>query len=80
MKMSVSEFKAKCTWVLREVSTEYKSVEVTNHGKVIAVVESPKPEKKHAPKKLLGSLAGTASHVGDIVSPAVNTKDWDAAR
>jgi len=54
MKMSVSEFKAKCTWVLREVSTEYKTVEVTNHGKVIAVVESPKPEKKHAPKTFFG--------------------------
>ena len=80
MKMSVSEFKAKCTWVLREVSTEYKTVEVTNHGKVIAVVESPKPDKKHGAKKFLGSLAGTASHVGDIVSPAASAKEWDAAR
>ena len=80
MKMSVSEFKAKCTWVLREVYTEYKTVEVTNHGKVIAIVESPRPEKKHAPKNFFGSLAGTASHVGDIVSPAVSAKEWDAAR
>ena len=80
MKMSVSEFKAKCTWVLREVSTEYKIVEVTNHGKVIAVIESPKLEKKHAPKTFFGSLAGTASHVGDIVSPAVSAKEWDATR
>jgi prevent-host-death family protein len=80
MKMSVSEFKAKCTWVLREVSAEYKTVEVTNHGKVIAVIESPKPEKKHAPKAFFGSLAGTVSHVADIVSPAVSAKEWDATR
>lgn len=80
MKMSVSEFKAKCTRVLREVSMEYKTVEVTNHGKVIAVVESPKPEKKRAPKTFVGALAGTASHVGDIVSSAVSAKEWDAIR
>jgi antitoxin (DNA-binding transcriptional repressor) of toxin-antitoxin stability system len=80
MRMSVSEFKAKCTWALREVAAAYKTVEVTKHGKVIAVVAPPKPEKKRAPKHFFGSLAGTASHVGDIVAPAADAKDWDAAR
>ena len=79
MKMSVSDFKAKCTLVLREVAAEYKTVEVTNHGKVIAVVESPKIEKK-SPKKFFGSLAGTASHIGDILSPAIDEKEWKANR
>lgn len=79
MKMSVSNFKAKCTWVLREVATEYKTVEITNHGKTIAMVGPVKSGSKN-PKKFFGSLAGTASHIGDIVSPAVDAKDWDASR
>ncbi len=80
MKYSVSDFKAKCTWILREVAEKYQTVEVTNRGKVVAVVEPPKPEKKKDPKKFFGSLAGTASHVGDIISPAVDEQEWDAAR
>ena len=79
MKMSVSNFKAKCTWVLREVATEDKTVEITNHGKTIAVVGPIKGENKN-PKKFFGSLTGTASQVGDIVSPATDAKDWDANR
>ncbi|OQA23981.1 MAG: hypothetical protein BWY59_02379 [Verrucomicrobia bacterium ADurb.Bin345] len=79
MKMSVSSFKAKCTRVLREVATEYKTVEITNHGKGIAVVGPITGEKKN-PKQFFGSLKGTASHVGDIVSPAADAKDWDANR
>lgn len=80
MKMSVSSFKAKCTWVLREVASEYKTVEVTNRGKVIAVVTPPKAEKKRSPREFFGSLAGTASHVGDVISPAADSKEWNAAR
>ncbi len=80
MKMSVSDFKAKCTQVLREVAETYGTVEVTNRGKVVALVEAPKPAKRKDPKKFFGSLAGTASHVGDIVSPAVRGKEWDASR
>ncbi len=80
MKMSVSNFKAKCTQVLREVAETYGTVEVTNHGRVVAVVEAPKPAKRKDPKKFFGSLTGTASHMGDIVAPAVREKEWDAAR
>lgn len=39
MKMSVSEFKAKCTHVLHEVAAEYKTIKVTNCGKTIALAE-----------------------------------------
>ena len=34
MKMSVSEFKAKCTQVVREVATHPYMVEITNRGTV----------------------------------------------
>jgi prevent-host-death family protein len=80
MKMSVSSFKAKCTHVMREVAEKYGTVEVTNRGKVVAVIEAPKPARKKNPRSFFGSLAGTASHVGDLVSPAASAREWDAAR
>lgn len=79
MKMSVSQFKAKCTQVLREVAAEYKTVQITNHGKTVAIV-APCTAGAKSPGKFFGSLAGTASRVGDIVSPAVAPDDWDANR
>ena len=44
MQMSISEFKAKCTQVVREVGTKYQIVELTNRGKVVAQVVPPEPE------------------------------------
>ncbi len=79
MRMAVTEFKAKCTQVLREVGTTRESVEVTNRGRVIAVVTPPVDEKDD-PMAFFGSLKGTASHVGDIVSPAVDEDEWEACR
>ena len=81
MKMSVTEFKATCTKVLRDVAAHpHRSVEITNHGKVIAIVSPPPSAKKPDPKEFWGSLAGTVTYVGDIVSPAVDEKDWEACR
>jgi prevent-host-death family protein len=79
LKIPVSEFKAKCTKVLRDVAASKQRVEVTNHGEVVAVILPPKPEAKPDPKAFLGSLRGTASFVGDIVSP-LGEKDWKACR
>lgn len=79
MKMSVSQFKAEYTRVLREVAAEHKTVQITNHGKTVAIVE-PCTAIAKSPGKFFGSLAGTASRVGDIVSPALAQGDWDANR
>ena len=80
MKMAVTEFKAKCTMVFREVQAEYKTVEITNHGKVIAVISPPVGLPGQDPRTFMGSLKGTASHVGDIVSPAMDADEWEANR
>jgi antitoxin (DNA-binding transcriptional repressor) of toxin-antitoxin stability system len=80
MKMAVSEFKSKCTMVLREIQAEYKTVEITNHGRVIAVISPPQCGADLDPKKFMGSLKGTASYVGDIVSPATDADEWEACR
>jgi prevent-host-death family protein len=80
MKMSVTEFKAKCTQVLREVATHPYTVEVTKRGKTIAVVSAPEARPRKSPRQFFGSLKGTATHVADIVSPATDPKDWEACR
>jgi prevent-host-death family protein len=79
MKIGVSEFKAKCTQILRQVTTSRESVEVTNRGVVIAVVVPPAAQEESGGGEFLGSLRGTASYVGDILSP-VAEGEWDAAR
>lgn len=80
MKMAVSEFKAKCTMVFREVQAEYKTIEITNHGKVIAVISPPKAAPHLDPRKFMGSLKGTSKVVGDIVAPVITAEEWEANR
>ena len=77
MKMPVSQFKAKCTQVLREVAEQGYSVEVTKRGEVVAVVSPPADTAKRDPAAFMGSLRGTATHVGDIISP-VAENEWEA--
>jgi prevent-host-death family protein len=79
MKMPVSEFKAKCTQVLREVATAPYTVEVTKRGKVIAVVSSAKPEKDPDPNEFWGSLKGTVTYVSPDFDKALGDEDWEAA-
>ena len=76
MEIPVTEFKAKCTRILREITSQPHIVKVTSRGKIIAVVSPPKPEKKPNPKDFIGSLKGSASYIGDIISPLEN--EWEA--
>lgn len=76
--MSVTDFKAQCTQVLREVAERRYQVEVTNRGKVVAVVRAPEEESPPDPKSYVGRLKGTVTYLGDIVQPL--EEDWDAAR
>lgn len=78
--MKLTEFKARCAQVVREVATKPYGVELTKHGKVVAVLKPPEPAARKKPADFFGSLAGTVSHVGDIVAPAAEARDWKAAR
>ena len=80
MKIAVSEFKARCATLLREVQAEYKTIEVTRRGKVIAVIHPPESADAAQLGAFVGSLRGAASEVGDIVMPAVVAEEWDASR
>ena len=79
MKISVSEFKAKCTRVLRDVSRSGKSVEVTNRGQVVAVVSPPEPQNKPDPARFVGCLQGTVTYPPGWDEP-LGDEDWEASR
>ncbi len=76
--MPISKFKAACTQVLREVAAAEKLVEVTNHGRVVAIVTPPPPRKRRG--SFWGSMRETSVAGDDLVAPAVATMDWQASR
>jgi hypothetical protein len=71
--MLVSEFKAKCIAVLKEVQRSREAVVVTLRGVPMVRVEPLRVDK---PKKELGVLEGTVDFRADIVH-ADTTADWE---
>jgi len=55
--IGISEFKAHCTEQLRAVEEQGITLEITRHGKIVAVVEPPKPESPSI-AEWIGSGAG----------------------
>lgn len=76
--MPISEFKAACTQVLREVAAAEKLVEVTRHGRVVAVVAPP--PRRAARVSFWGSMGDASKAADDLVKPAVSVGDWTAAK
>lgn len=77
-EIAISEFKAKCLDILEEVRRTRRPIRVTRFGKPVAEVVPPTAEKTK--RRRLGSMAGTAKIVGDIVGPTGSFDDWDAWR
>jgi prevent-host-death family protein len=77
-EIAISEFKAKCLALLKRVQKTKTPIRVTRFGKPIAEVipPNPTPDRSH----WLGSMAGTAETLGDIVSPVIEESDWEALR
>jgi antitoxin (DNA-binding transcriptional repressor) of toxin-antitoxin stability system len=76
-QIAVSKFKATCLSVLKRVQKTRKPVLVTRFGVPLAEILPPPPKRK---SKWMGSMAGTAEIIGDIVGPISSIDDWDAAR
>ena len=74
--MAISQFKAQCLSVLERVRRTGRPLLVTRFGKPVAQVDPP-PQGDRA--KLFGSMKGTGTIIGDIVSP-LGTDDWDVFR
>jgi len=77
-EISISEFKAKCLSILERVNKTKKPIRVTRFGKPIADVGPPLPVREKG--NWLGRMKGTATIVGDIVTPATDSSDWEVLR
>jgi prevent-host-death family protein len=75
-EIAVSKFKATCLGVIERVRKTRNPVRITRFGKPIAEVVPP--STPDPPQTWLGSLAGTGTITGDIVSPAVEEDTWEA--
>lgn len=76
MKTTVpaGEFKAKCLKLIDEVAETRKPLVVTKRGKPVAQV-IPMPLK---PRDIVGSMKGSVTILGDIISPL--DVEWDAMK
>ena len=75
--MAISKFKATCLALLEEVRKTGKPLLITKKGVPVAqVVPPPVP----SPTSWLGCMAGTARIKGDIVSPALDSQEWEVLR
>ena len=72
----ISKFKATCLRLLDEVNKTGKKLIVTRKGEPIALISPPPPPPGR--KSWLGAMKGTVKITGDIVSPVVDEKEWEA--
>ncbi|MFZ0288368.1 MAG: type II toxin-antitoxin system Phd/YefM family antitoxin [Candidatus Sulfotelmatobacter sp.] len=77
-EVAISEFKAKCLGILEQVRKTRTPILVTRFGEPVAEVVPPSHGK--ATGRRLGSMAGTAQILGDIVGPTGSWGDWEASR
>ena len=76
--VNISTFKATCLARLDKVKRTGQSLLVTRKGEPIAEIRPPSPSTHRA--CWLGSLGGTGRILGDVVSPAASTDEWEALR
>jgi prevent-host-death family protein len=77
-EVAISEFKAKCLAMLKQVSRTKKPIRVTRFGKPIADVVPPAVVQPRA--ALIDSMKDSMKIVGDIISPANDENEWEVLR
>ncbi len=79
-QISISEFKSHCTEEIREVEKGKVILELTRHGKTVAVVQASSASP-HAPTLIdwVGSGKGTVKFAPDYnpSEPAFDPDDWE---
>ena len=76
--MPISKFKATCLAVMQRVKRTGRPILVTRYGQAIAEVVPP--SRRASKEDWMGSMAGTAVIVGDIVAPVADEEDWEVLR
>ena len=73
MRITATEFKAKCLRLMTEVGKKHETISITKHGEVVAqLVPAPVVTKKPWLK-----LAGAAKIKGDIIRPTFSEAQID---
>lgn len=73
--IAISDFKATCLAVLERVCRTGTSIIVTRRGEPVA--EIVPPSLASTGNAWLGSMRGTATITGDIVSPPSTSAEWE---
>lgn len=74
-EISVSEFKATCLEILREIQKTGRSIRITKRGQPVAEL---RPASATAARSPVGVMRGRGRILGDIVSPIGAAEDWEA--
>jgi prevent-host-death family protein len=76
-QVAISEFKAKCLFLIDQVQKTKTPLVITKFGKPVAEVipSFPKPTADW-----MGSMKDSMKILGDIVSPATDESEWEALR
>lgn len=78
-QIPVTRFKAQCTGLLRQMRNKPQKWQVTNRGRIVAVVVPPEADKVDTPAEWLGSLKGSV-----IYKPGWDKREagdlWEANR
>ena len=77
-EIAISKFKATCLAVVEQVRKTRTPILITRHGVPVAQIVPPQPAER--PKNWLGSMAGSAEILGDIVGPVTEPDEWEAMR
>ena len=78
MQMPVTEFKAKCTSIFRDIEKQRKSIEITRRGKIIAIVQPP-ADTGADPEYFLGCLHDTLTFNPGWEEP-LGDDEWGACK
>ena len=71
-KIAAGSFKTNCLAVMDEVQAKHETVVITKHGKPVAKLVPVNTETD----EIYNFLAGKGTVDGDVVSPAVSSKEW----
>ena len=80
-EVPISEFRTECLALIEGVRRTRKPLRVTRGGKPIVDIvptAATKPVMDRA--KWIGSMKGTVTILGDIVSPAIDKDEWEVLR
>lgn len=72
-EVAISEFKAKCLSMLKQVQKTKRPIRITKFGQPLAEVIPVSPQGN---RSWIGSLKGKLKVTGDIVSPVFEESDW----